>query len=206
VVFGRLHLLPVITAFLQAYPEITIRLVLGDRVLNLYEDSVDLALRIGALPDSALLAVSVGSIRRVVCASPAYLASNGKPQQPHDLEAHQCVSFDPLATADSWRFQADGVDFAVAVHPRLTVSTAEAAIDAAISGVGVTRVLSYQVESALRSGGLTLLLEAFEPPPLPVRLLYTSQGRLPQKLRAMLDFAAPRLRARLQAAEVAGER
>jgi DNA-binding transcriptional LysR family regulator len=198
VVFGRLHLLPVLTEFLQAYPEVAVRLILGDRIVNLLEDHVDLALRIGALPDSGLIATQLGSVRRVVCASPGYLLKKGTPQRVQELAGHDCVSFDLLAPGDTWRFPEDRAEIAVPVHPRLAVSTAEAAIDAAVSGLGMTCVLSYQVESAVRAGDLTLILESFEPAPLPVSLLYASQGRLPLKLRALLDFATPRLRARLQ--------
>ncbi len=205
VVFGRLHILPVLIEFLQAYPEVNVRLALGDRIVNLLEDHVDLALRVGSLPDSGLIATHLGSIRRVVCASPAYLAKSGEPAVPRDLATHQCISFELLATASTWRFHVDGADSSVSIHPRLIVSTAEAAIDAAIAGLGVTGVLSYQVEAALRTGALRLILESFEPPPLPVNFLYSSQGRLPLKLRALLDFAAPRLRARLQQAQDALE-
>lgn len=203
VVFGRLHVLPILTEFLQAYPEVDIRLALGDRVVNLLEDHVDLALRIGTVPDSSVIATTLGSVRRIVCASPAYLAARGVPRHPRDLSAHQCVSFELFATANVWHFQIDRKDAAVPIHPRLVVSTAEAALDAAISGIGVTSVLSYQVESALRAGHLELLLEPFEPTPLPVSFLYSGQGRLPLKLRALLDFAAPRLRARLQKSQAA---
>lgn len=198
VVFGRLHMLPVITEFLQAYPEVRVRLSLGDRIVNLLEDHVDLALRIGMLPDSGLITTQLGSVRRVVCASPEYLSRKGTPQRVQELAAHDCVSFEHFATADTWRFPEDRAEVAVPIHPRLAVSTAEAAIDAALSGLGITCVLSYQVESAVRAGGLKLILEPFEPAPLPVSLLYASQGRLPLKLRALLDFATPRLRARLQ--------
>jgi len=203
VVFGRLHVLPVLTGFLQAYPEVNIRLALGDRNLNLLEDHVDLALRIGTLPDRGLIATQLGSLRRVVCASPAYLSRKGTPRCLQDLATHDCVSFDLFAVGDTWRFQVEDADKVVPIHPRLTVSTAEAAIDAAIAGLGVTCVLSYQVESALRAGDLVLVLESFEPTPLPVSFVYASQGRLPLKLRALLDFAAPRLRSRLRKAESA---
>jgi DNA-binding transcriptional LysR family regulator len=201
VVFGRLHVLPVLIEFLRAYSQVNVRLVLGDRVVNLLEDHVDLALRIGSLPDSGLVATQLGSIRRVVCASPAYLSQSGVPAAPRDLTTHECVGFELFATANTWRFNVDGHDSSVAVHPRLIVSTAEAAIDAAIAGMGITCVLSYQIEAALRAGALRLLLESFEPLPLPVNFLYSSQGRLPLKLRALLDFAAPRLRIRLQQAQ-----
>jgi DNA-binding transcriptional LysR family regulator len=198
VVFGRLHVLPVVVEFLSAYPEVNVRLVLGDRMVNLLEDHVDLALRIGSLPDSGLIATQLGTIRRVVCASAAYISNSRTPATPHDLASHQCISFEFFTTANTWRFNVDGADTSVPIHPRLIVSTAEAAIDAAIAGAGITCVLSYQIESALRAGTLRLLLESFEPRPLPVSFLYSSQGRLPLKLRALLDFAAPRLRTRLQ--------
>jgi DNA-binding transcriptional LysR family regulator len=201
VVFGRLHVLPVVVEFLRAYPEVNVRLVLGDRMVNLLEDHVDLALRIGSLPDSGLIATQLGTIRRVVCASPAYLSNAGTPATPHDLAAHQSISFEFFTMANTWRFNVEGADTSVPIHPRLIVPTAEAAIDAAIAGVGITCVLSYQIESALRAGTLRLLLESFEPRPLPVSFLYSNQGRLPLKLRALLDFAAPRLRTRLQQAQ-----
>jgi DNA-binding transcriptional LysR family regulator len=201
VVFGRLQLLPVLTEFLRAYPEVQVRLSLGDRILNLLEDHVDLAIRIGGLPDSGLIASQVGRLRRVVCASPEYLSRKGAPEHVQELAAHDCVSFDLFAVADTWRFQVGEREELVAIRPRLTVSTAEAAIDAAVAGLGVTCVLSYQVEPALRAGDLVLLLESFEPAPLPVSLLYASRGRLPLKLRALLDFAAPRLRGRLERIE-----
>ncbi len=162
---------------------------------------MDLALRIGTLPDSGLIATQLGSIRRVVCASPGYLERAGIPAAPRDLAAHECISFELLAVANTWRFTTERANLSIAIDPRLIVSTAEAAIDAAIAGLGVTCVLSYQIESALRARTLQLLLEPFEPAPLPVSILYTSQGRLPLKLRALLDFAAPRLRVRLQEAE-----
>jgi DNA-binding transcriptional LysR family regulator len=202
VVFGRLHVLPVLIEFLRAYREVNVRLVLGDRMVNLLEDHVDLALRIGSLPDSGLVATQLGSIRRVVCASPAYLSTSSTPAAPSDLAGHECISFELFATANTWRFNVEGADISVPIHPRLIVSTAEAAIDAAVAGLGVTCVLSYQVESALRDGALKLVLESFEPLPLPVSFLYSSQGRLPLKLRALLDFAAPRLRTRLRQAEL----
>jgi DNA-binding transcriptional LysR family regulator len=198
VVFGRLHVLPVLIEFLQAYPEVKVRLALGDRNFNLLEDHMDLALRIGALPDSGLMTTQLGSLRRIACASPKYLSNRGTPERVQDLEAHDCVSFDLFAAGDSWRFQIEGTQTVVRMHARLTVSTAEAAIDAAVAGLGVTCVLSYQVEAALRAGNLKLILEPFEPAPLPVSLLYASQSRLPLKLRALLDFITPRLRARLQ--------
>jgi DNA-binding transcriptional LysR family regulator len=197
IVFGRLHVLPVVTAFLAAYPRVDVRLSLGDRISQLSEEHIDLAVRIGRLPDSRMVAVKVGTIRHVVCASSAYLAEHGTPETPHDLEAHGCITFDGISPLATWTFTAGGTDVLVPVRSRLRVNTAEAAIDAAIAGVGVTRVLSYQVVAAIRSGSLQPLLQDFEPQPWPVSLVHAGHGRLPVKLRAFLDFAGPRLKDRL---------
>jgi len=199
IVFGRLHVLPVVTAFLEAFPQVDVRLVLSDRVANLLEDHLDLAVRIGELPDSSLSAARVGTTQRVVCASPAYLAERGVPRAPGELGAHRCVTFDALMSPHTWSFRVGGAELPVAVHSRLVVNTAEAAVDAAIAGVGLTRVLSYQIEPATRAGSLVAVLREFEPPAIPVSLVYSRQGQLPLKLRAFLDFAAPRLRERLPA-------
>jgi DNA-binding transcriptional LysR family regulator len=192
-VFGRLHVLPVVTAFLAAYPAIDVRLLLADRVLHLLDDHVDLAVRIGALPDSSFVSTRLGAVRRVVCASPDYLARRGRPALPGDLAAHDCVTFEGLPQA--WTFGRGRSEIAVAVHSRLVVNTAEAAVDAAVAGVGVARVVSYQAIPALEAGRVALVLRDFEPPSQPVSLVHPGQGPLPLKVRAFLDFAAPRLRA-----------
>ena len=185
IVFGRTHVLPVVNAFLRAYPEVDARLVLGDRIVNLHEDQIDLAVRIGALPDSRLAAVQVGSIRRVVCGSPEYFAHAGVPATPDEsLRRHPCISFETLAPPGVWRFDHAGAEDAVPVHARLVVNTAEAAIDAASAGIGVTRVLSYQVEVAQRAGALQIVLRDYEPAAVPVHLVYAPAQRLPLKVRA----------------------
>jgi DNA-binding transcriptional LysR family regulator len=199
IVFGRLHVLPVVGDFLKAYPDISVRLMLADRIVNMMEEQIDIALRIGALPDSSLIATKVGAIRRVVCASPGYLAARGTPARPSDLLAHDCITFEGLMSPLEWTFRIDKANTPVAIRSRLVVNTAEAAIDAAIAGLGITRVLSYQVEAARRAGQLVLMLEAFEPPPSPVNLVHAGQGLLPLKTRAFLDFASQRLRARIAA-------
>jgi DNA-binding transcriptional LysR family regulator len=199
IVFGRLHVLPVVTAFLAAYPEIDVRLMLADSMINLVEDRVDATLRIGHLADSSLTAIKVGEIRRVVCASPAYFEKHGKPQTPADLAAHDCVTFEGLQSPQSWLFGVGKAQQAVAIHSRLAVNTAEAAIDAAETGLGIARVFSYQVAAALKARSMALALEDFEPAPFPVSLVYAGDRLLPLKLRAFLDFAAPRLRAALPA-------
>jgi DNA-binding transcriptional LysR family regulator len=200
-VFGRLYVLPVVLAFLKTYPEIDIRLVLSDRLVHLLDDHVDVALRIGGLPDSSLVATRVGSIRRVVCGSPAYFAVHGHLKAPEDLQSHQCITFDALAAPGMWTFRVGKVDASVPVHSRLVVNTAEAAIDAAIAGVGVTRVLSYQIATARRADKLEIVLADFEPASWPVSLVYDGQGILPLKLRAFLDFAVPRLKTELSQAD-----
>jgi DNA-binding transcriptional LysR family regulator len=196
VVFGRLHVLPVITAFLKAYQDINVRLVLADRIVNLLEDNVDLAVRIGPLSDSGLVATRVGAIRQVVCGSPAYFAARGVPERPVDLGRHDCITSDGLMSPDVWRFPAGKSTASVAIRSRLAVNSAQAAIDAAVAGLGVTRVLSYQAVNAVRAGLLGVVLQDFEPASWPVSLVYAGRGRLlPLKLRAFLDFAAPRLKA-----------
>jgi DNA-binding transcriptional LysR family regulator len=195
IVFGRLHILPIVSEFLKVYPDIDIRLVLADRVVHLLEDDVDVAIRIGQLPDSSLVAIRLGSIRRVVCTSPAYLATHGTPKTPADLKTHDCVTFECNASPTSWIFGTGRSQVSVPVHSRLVVNTAEAAIDAAIAGVGVTRVLSYQIAKATADKSLRVILHEFELAPWPVSLVHASQGLLPLKLRAFLDFVAPRVKA-----------
>jgi DNA-binding transcriptional LysR family regulator len=197
VVFGRLHVVPVVAEFLALYPEIDVRLVLADRVVNLLEDHLDVAVRIGELPDSALVALGLGAIRRVVCASPGYLAEHGVPVQPRDLAHHRCITFEGIASARNWVFWNGKAPVTLPVRSRLVVNTAEASIEAAILGVGLARVLSYQIADAVEQGKLDIVLDAFEPEPWPVSLVHAGQTPLPLKLRAFLDFAAPRLRMRI---------
>lgn len=200
IVFGRLHVLPAIVAFLDTHPDINIRLMLTDRVTSFSEDQVDVALRIGALPDSGLIALRVGHVRRVVCASPSYLSAHAPvPKHPSELKGHSCIAFEGLTSPTQWTFGKGKTRLSVPVRSRLAVNTAEAAIDAAVAGLGVTRVLSYQVERELRDRTLATILTEFEPEPLPVNLVYPGQGALALKTRVFLDFAAERLRASLDA-------
>lgn len=194
--FGRLHIVPVVAEFLAQYPEIEINLVLTDRVMHLMDEHIDVAVRIGELPDSGLMATGVGKVRRVVCASPDYLARHGAPATPADLAAHDCISFEVMESRRAWVFGAARSAQAVPVHSRLAVNTVDAAIAAATLGVGLVRVMSYQVMDALRNDTLRIVLEPFETQPLPVSLVHKGQAPLPLKLRAFLDFVTPRLRAR----------
>jgi len=196
VAFGRLHVVPVVAEFLAHYPDISVNLMLTDRVVHLMDEHADAAIRIGDLPDSMLMATRVGTVRRVICASPAYLATHGVPARPQDLAQHACVTFEVLASMRAWAFVSGKSEFSVPVQSRLTVNTAEAAIAAATLGVGLIRVLSYQVADAVREQALRVVLEEFESAPLPVSLVHTGQAPLPLKLRAFLDFVTPRLRAR----------
>jgi DNA-binding transcriptional LysR family regulator len=198
--FGRLYVLPIVAEFLSAYPQINVRLLLSDRNLHLVEDHVDMAVRIGELPDSGLIATRVGSMRTVVCASPQLLAGHGTPRMPEDLANLPCVSFEVLSANAAWRFRSKGAKGVtdVPIRSRLTVSTAEAAVWAAARDVGVTRVLHYQCAEALRDGSLRTILEDFEDEPLPVHLIHAGRGALPSKMRVFLDFTAGRLRDRLK--------
>lgn len=197
VVFGRLHVVPVVSEFLAQYPEIDVNLVLTDRVVHLMDEQIDVAVRIGDLPDSALMATKVGAVRRVVCASPAYLAAQGTPAAPGELSSHDCISFEVLESKRAWDFGTGKAEQWVPVHSRLSVNTAEAAIEAAMLGVGIVRVLSYQVAQAVREQKLSILLEEFESAAMPISLVHKGQAPLPLKLRAFLDFVAPRLRERM---------
>lgn len=196
--FGRLHVLPVINDFLQQYRQVDVRLLLGDRVDNLLQEHLDLAVRIGELADSTLVATRVGATRRVLCGSPAYFAKHGEPKTPQELHAHPCLAFDAMGSTQEWLFKSGTASVLVPIQPRLIVNTAEAAIDAALAGVGVTRVLCYQIQRALQERTLVRVLGRFEPDPAPINLVYTAQRRLPLKLRAFLDFASPRLRAQIE--------
>lgn len=196
-IFGRLHLLPVVTRFLAAYPDVAVGLALTDRVAHFLDDQIDVAIRIGALPDSSLISTRLGSVRRVVCASPEYLAANGAPATPEDLAHHSVISFDSVSSPTSWSFQSGTAEATVTFRSRLSVNTIDAAIVAGLSGAGLVRALSYQVVDFVRSKRMTIVLDLFEPPPPPVHLVYDTRNRLPLKLRAFIDFVVPPLRERL---------
>jgi DNA-binding transcriptional LysR family regulator len=195
---GRTHALPVAVEFLRAQPDIRMRVQLTDRAVNLLEEHVDLVLRIGELPDSSMIAVRVGLIREVLCASPAYLKIRGIPKQPADLASHDCIAFEGhYTTQANWTFQTKGTAHTIRAPSRLVVNTAEAALVAAAGGAGIARVFSYQMVDLPKARDLATLLEGYEPPPVPVHLIYPGQRHVPLKLRAFLDFAIPRLRTRL---------
>jgi DNA-binding transcriptional LysR family regulator len=161
------------------------------------EEHIDVAVRIGHLVDSGLRAMRVGSVRRIACASPVYLARRGAPMTPDDLPAHDGITFNGFASAPEWRYRGDGPAWSAEPRTRLAVNSTEAAVAAAVSGLGIVRLLSYQIAEELRSGALVAILEDAAPDPMPVSLVYPEAGLLPLKVRAFLDWTAPRLRARL---------
>jgi DNA-binding transcriptional LysR family regulator len=195
---GHTHLLPLAVEFLNAFPEIGLRLLLSDRVVDAVEESIDVAIRIGSLPESSLIATRIGSIRVVVCASPAYLAARGRPQTPEQLRDHDCIAINPVASANAWRFRKGQRECLIPVRSRLCVNTSEAAVIAAIAGAGLTRVMSYKMDAARRAGTLELVLEAFELEPLPIYIVYSPRKPVPLKIRAFLDWLTPRLKTRLK--------
>lgn len=199
VAFGRLYVLRVVAEFLKAHSRVDVRLSLADRNVDLIDEGIDVAIRIGALADSSLVTARVGSVRRITCASPGYLRERGIPVQPEDLASHDCITFNVLASPERWSFPTKRGLRSVAVRSRLIVTTAEAAIDAAAAGLGVTRVLSYQAAAAIGEGRLAPILERYEPAAVPVSVLH-GEGRAPRpKVRAFVTLAAERLRAALQA-------
>lgn len=199
IMFGRLHVLPIVGDFLAAYAQINVRLVLADRNLQLIDDHVDIALRIGSLPDSEMVAIPVGDMRTVTCASPALLARFGRPHKPEDLLGMPWIALETNAqTLTEWHSPALERHWMEGAAPApLTVTTAEAAVDAAVQGIGITRLFHYQVADALESGALRVVLASFEPAAVPVSMVYASRGYMPVKLRRFLDFSGPRLRADL---------
>jgi DNA-binding transcriptional LysR family regulator len=197
IMFGRLHVLPVVTQFLSRFPEIAVSLMLTDRVTHFPDDQIDAAIRVGTLPESSLIANRLGEVRRVMCASLDYLSSNGIPTTPDDLLRHSVISFQNVAMPTTWTFESDGSEERVTFRSRLSVDTIDAAIDAGLAGVGLVRAMSYQVVEYVRAGRMKVVLESFESAPLPVHLVYAQQNRLPLKLRAFIDSVVPRLRDRL---------
>ncbi len=188
-VFGRLHVAPLVADFLAQHAEVSARLLLADRTINLVEEGVDLAIRIGHLPESGLVAKRLGETRRVVVAAPGYLDRHGTPTQPQDLARHATIGFSGLAEALEWRFVGDQ---RVAVQPRLTTNSADAAIWAAEQGNGLTLVLGYQVKAAVAAGRLRVVLAAHEPPPLPIHAVYPASRLLSAAVRAFIDLAVAR--------------
>ncbi|RUN75611.1 LysR family transcriptional regulator [Sphingomonas sp. TF3] len=188
VTFGRLHILPIATGLLRDHPRLDVELTLIDRVVRLVDEGIDVAVRIGDLSDSSLHALKVAEVRRVLVASPGYLAAHGAPGNVPALHGHALISFTEIDRAHEWRFGTTGKT-AIRIEPRLTVNTADAAIAAATDGVGIARVLSYQALAAIASGRLVTVLDGAAPPPAPVHLVYQANRRASVNVRAFIDAA-----------------
>ncbi len=197
--FGELHVMPAVLAYLRAHREVSVRTLLVDRVVNLLEERVDVAVRIGALPDSTLTAVPVGQVRRVVCAAPAFLREHGVPQDLDSLPRYCTVTAAMEGRTPHWRFQQDGQPRSLRIESQLTVTSFQAAVLAACEGWGLTQVVSYQVAWHLASGALQVVLRDFELPPLPVHLVYPEGRKSSAKVRSFVEFCVEALRRDLAA-------
>lgn len=194
ILFGRLMVLPCIVDYMRGHPLVEVSAQFLDRVVNVAEEGIDVAIRIGHLPDSALRATRVGQVRRVLCAAPGYLELAGLPLHPSDLLEHTVVSSSAVSPRVEWRFGSDADPFTVRMKPRLTVTSNDAALSAAIAGVGITRLFSYQVAEAVQAGQLRLLLEEFEEPPWPVHVVHREGKYGSLKIRRFIDSIVAHLR------------
>jgi DNA-binding transcriptional LysR family regulator len=194
--FGRLHVTPAVSDFLAAHPEVSARLLLADRIVDLVERDVDVAVRIAQLRNCALRSVRVGVVRRVLCASPTYLAKHGRPKSALELSKHSLIAYADDVVAREWRVPHAGSMRRIAIAPRLTVNSTEATIAAAVAGHGITGALSYQVAEDVRLGRLVILLQEQEPPPIPVQVVH-AVGSPPVRVRKFIEFLVQRLRAEL---------
>ena len=193
--FGARFVTPIVTEYLERYPGVNASCWFLDRVVNMMDEGMDIAVRIGELPDSSMQAVRVGRVRRVICGAPDYLEQHGIPQAPDDLAAHSIVSANAVTPSSDWRLVQEGAPRVVKLQPRLSTTTNDSAVAAAVSGFGLARLLSYQVADELRAGQLKIVLSEFETPPLPVHLVHREGRHASRKARAFLDLAIERLRA-----------
>ena len=191
VLFGRMFVTPGIVDYLNSYPGTEVSAVFLDRIVNMLEEGIDVGIRIGELPDSSLRALRVGSVRLVLCASPEYLQAHALPQKPEDLLDHSLIVSSAGSNAIDWRFNS----LNLRIKPRLTVTTNDAAIEAASRSLGITRLISYQVAPQLTSGGLKIVLVNHEPPPLPIHIVHREGRYASARIRAFVDLMARRLRA-----------
>lgn len=189
-IFGRLHVAPLLARFLERHPKVSVELTLSDRFVNLIEEGHDLAIRIGHLPDSQLIARRFGETRRALVASPSYLAKAGVPQNPADLTRHDTIAFMPGAPPFDWHFSGKAGDIKISLTPRFLTNSGDTAIALATDGVGIARVLYYQVRDAVREGHLVEVLAPFAPDPMPIHVVYPSARFLPGKVRAFVELVA----------------
>ncbi|WP_213937720.1 LysR family transcriptional regulator [Pseudomonas sp. dw_612] len=194
VLFGELFVTPLMVSYLDQFPEVTINGLLVDRVVSMVEEGIDVAVRIGELPDSNQHAIRVGEVRRVICAAPAYLNAHGRPLHPEELAGAPVVATSSIGQLRSWPFLDKGQPINVRPEPRLVVTANQAAITAASLGLGFTRVLSYQVSSKVAAGELEIVLADFELPPLPIHVVYQGGRKAPARIRSFVDFMVKALR------------
>lgn len=195
VLFGARYVTPIVTEYLEGFPGVSAQCWYLDRVVNMMEEGIDIAVRIGELPDSSMQAVQVGRVRRVICGAPGYFAQHGIPQTPQALLEHEIISADAVSPGAEWRLMQGTRPCTVKLKPRLTCSSNDAALMAAVQGFGLTRLLSYQLADNLKNGQLKLVLEDSEPAALPVHLVHREGRHASRKARAFLDLAVARLRA-----------
>ncbi len=193
VLFGQRHIVPIVTEYLEMNPAVSVNIVFFDRIVNLLEEGFDIAIRIGHLKDSNFFAVKVGHIRKVVCASPEYIARNGVPQKPEDLSNHTIIQAVTVEPSTTWSF-GTSVKNKIEVIPRLMCSENYGAIKAAVSGIGLTRVMSYQIAEELENGTLTRVLVDYEPDPIPIHIVYAEGRHTNSKIYSFVDLARNRLR------------
>jgi DNA-binding transcriptional LysR family regulator len=195
VLFGCKFVTPIVTEYLQRYPEVSASCWFLDRVVNMMDEGVDVAVRIGELPDSSMQAIRVGKVGLVICAAPSYLEQHGIPQNPGELAAHSIISTSAVTPTPEWRMVENGEPRCVKLQPRLITTTNDSAVAAAVSGFGLTRLLSYQIADQLRDGQLKTVLSEYAPISWPVHLLHREGRHASPKARAFLDLAIERLRA-----------
>jgi DNA-binding transcriptional LysR family regulator len=194
VLFGRSYVMPGISDYLQKYKNTEVTALFLDRIVNLLEEGVDVGIRIGELPDSSYKALRVGQVRRVLCASPSYLAEHGIPSTPDALVKHQLIVAGAISATVDWRFENDGSPVSIRIKPRLRVTSNDAAIEAAVLGLGITRLLSYQIATQLASGELKIIMREFEPKPMPINIIHREGRYASAKIRSFVDLMSTRLR------------
>ncbi len=194
VLFGRKIVAPALFSLMDAYPEISLSTMFVDRVVHMVDEGIDIAVRIAEMPDSSLMAVRVGAVRRLLCAAPDYLDRHGRPTCPGDLRDHQAIGFTNPSVGAGWALQNNGKPITFDPQPRLTTNTVDVAIAAALAGRGITRVLSYQIAEHLEAGTLEIVLPGFEPPPVPVQVVHREAGLVSARIRAVVDHLVDNLR------------
>lgn len=194
VLFGRRYIAPIAAAFIQRYPQVTANLLFVDRVVNVVEEGIDVAVRIGDLKDSSMVAIRVGSVRRVICASPRYLKRNGLPQKPAEVASHECVRHTGLSPHGDWHFRIGRRNMAIPVNAVVTCNDIDSALSACVQGIGLGMFLSYQVAADRKAGKLKYILEEFEPDPLPVHVIYPHMKLMSTRVRAFVDECVKSLR------------